>query len=105
MSMKTEWMAIVLATTALIFAVLSLILGFALRAAQADRQEALDDATHWRQVASKAYTGYLLATSPASPDGLIRQIAIPKGSKRQGGMLLPPDDFCAKGILQCNQTK
>lgn len=97
----SKQMNMILAAIALIFATLSLMLGLALRDAKKDKQDATNDAAHWKSVASKAYTGYLLAMSPAGKEGLIRHIVIPKDTRYENGMLLPPDNFCEKGLLQC----
>lgn len=94
-----------LVVAVLILASLALALGLELRTAQVERQSAIENSDHWKRIASKAYTGYLLATSPVAQDGVVHQMLIPEGAKREGGMILPPDDFCAKGILRCNQPE
>ncbi len=81
--------------------VASIAMGFALYVAKQDLKRADEKAAHWKQMASKAYVGYLMAMSPVASDGTIHQVIVPKGSRYENGMLLPPDYFCEKGLLQC----
>jgi len=80
---------------------LSDALVYKLYQASEQARESKVDAEKWESVAQKAYMAFLIVTSPVGKDGMIHHLVLPKGTLIEDGKVLPPPDFCAGGLAQC----